>query len=37
MDGVEPTILFRYPQQDHKKHRFPENAPFVISSFRTYF
>lgn len=30
VDGVEPTILCRYPEKDHKKHRFPENAPFVL-------
>ena len=35
-DGVEPSILFRYPEKDHKKHRFPENAPFVRFVFRSY-
>lgn len=28
-EDVQPTVLYRYPEQDHKKHRFPENAPFV--------
>lgn len=28
VDGVEPVVVCRYPPEDHKKHRFPENAPF---------
>lgn len=28
--------MFRYPEKDHKKHRFPENAPFVRFVFRSH-